>query len=191
MSNALIRKVIKYIFNEFLWAIDSLFYGLDAKKKYSHLHPLRVFRIGFIQKIIGINRHVPWPVHPTTEVISPENIQKGSYTPGLSMGCFLDGRNGIIIEENVWIGPRVSLISQDHENLNYNRYKKEGPIIIKKNSLLCANSIILPGVLIGAHTIVAAGAVVTRRFPDGNQILAGNPANIIKKIDSYCENKSS
>lgn len=45
------------------------------------------------------------------------------------------------------------------------------------------HSIILPGVVLGDHTIVGAGSVVTHSFPEGYCILAGNPAKIVRKLD--------
>ncbi len=101
------------------------------------------------------------------------------------LGCYIDGRNGIVLGDNVWIGPRVSIISMDHNLLNYNHYKVEKPVVIGRDSLLTTNSIILPGVELGPHTVVAAGAVVTKSFLEGNQVLAGNPARVIRKLDSY------
>ena len=44
-----------------------------------------------------------------------------------------------------------------------------------------ANAVILPGVTIGKHSVVAAGAVVTRDVPP-NSIVAGVPAKIIKEL---------
>ena len=38
--------------------------------------------------------------------------------------------------------------------------------------------VILPGITIGAHAIVGAGAVVTRSVPDG-AIVVGNPARVV------------
>jgi acetyltransferase-like isoleucine patch superfamily enzyme len=44
-------------------------------------------------------------------------------------------------------------------------------------------AIILPGVVLGDYTIVAAGAIVSKSFPDGYCVIGGNPAKIIKKLD--------
>ena len=45
------------------------------------------------------------------------------------------------------------------------------------------NSVILPGVILGGKTIVSDGSVVTKSFLDGNCIITGNPANIIKFLN--------
>ena len=146
-----------------------------------------VLKCIIIQKIFRINSHVPWPVHHSTKVTSPQNIirRKGARFPGLSMGCHIDGRNGIKIGKNVWIGPRVSIISMNHDVNNYHSYVECNPIVIQDNCWLGANVIILPNVHLGEHTIVAAGAVVTKSFPDGNQLIAGNPAKLIRNLTSY------
>jgi len=149
--------------------------------------PVLVLKYWFVQKILRINGAVPWPVHPTSVVSKPENIERGARTPGLSIGCHIDGRNGIILGVNVWIGPRVSIISMNHDINNFQKYVTEKPIKIEKNSWLAANSIILPGVHLGEHTVVAAGAVVTKSFPEGDQVLAGVPANIVKRLLPYAE----
>ena len=108
-----------------------------------------LFKTGIIQKIIGINRRVPWPVHWSSQIHSSEKIQWGTRAPGLSMGCFLDGRNGIIIKDNVRIGPRVSLISINHDINEYENYINDKPIIIGNNCWIGANVVILPGVELG------------------------------------------
>ena len=45
-----------------------------------------------------------------------------------------------------------------------------------------ANSTILPSIVIGQHSIVGAGSVVTKNVPDFS-IVAGNPAKIIGKVE--------
>lgn len=42
------------------------------------------------------------------------------------------------------------------------------------------NSIILPGVKIGNHSIIGAGSVVSKDVPS-NTIVAGNPAKIVRE----------
>lgn len=139
----------------------------------------------FVQKILGINRHVPWPVHWTSVVKCPEKIQPGSGCPGIGHGSYLDGRNGIVFGENVWMACHVKIISMNHDELCYNRYVKEAPVVIGDDCLLSVDSVILPGVTLGKHIIVAAGAVVTKSFPEGNVILAGVPARIIRVLGEY------
>ncbi len=55
------------------------------------------------------------------------------------------------------------------------------PIIIEDDVMIGANASIMPGVRIGTHSIVAAGAVVTKEVPP-HSLVAGVPAKIIKKI---------
>jgi acetyltransferase-like isoleucine patch superfamily enzyme len=177
--------MIKKAIRKFTIRIFKLFY---RQGKLEYIPISLIFKCFIVQKIIGINRSVPWPVHWTSQVKAWKNIEIGDELPGIAMGNYIDGRNGIIIKENVWIGPKVSMISQNHDNHNYTGYLNDQPIKIARDSLLATGCIILPGVELGPHTIVAAGAVVTKSFPDGNQIVGGNPALVIKKLNNYAPN---
>lgn len=168
--------MLKTLFKKFL----RLFYPSFNNDEYYNKTLLKYI---VWQKIIGINRSTPWPVHFTSLVKCPEKIKNGTKAPGYSMGCYIDGRNGIVIEENVYVGPRVSLISMNHDKNNLEQYVECAPIVIRKNSWLAANSIVLASVELGEHTVVAAGAVVTKSFPEGHQMLAGNPATVVKRLD--------
>ena len=46
--------------------------------------------------------------------------------------------------------------------------------------MIGVRSIVLPGVTIGDHCVVAAGSVVTKNAPP-NSLVAGNPAVVVKK----------
>jgi len=162
------------------------FFKIFYSKFSPHNHSIKeLFLYFFMQKIIGINRKVPWPVHYTSQIKAANKIEKGDRNPGFTMGCYIDGRNKIILEDNVWIGPKVSIISQNHDENNYEKYIVCKPIIIRKNCLLLTNCVILPEVELGEHTIVAAGAVVTKSFLEGNQIIGGVPARVLKKLENY------
>ena len=56
------------------------------------------------------------------------------------------------------------------------------PIIIEDESWIGANVVIVPGVTVGKHSIVAAGSVVTKNIPEYS-VAAGNPARILKQYD--------
>ena len=151
----------------------------------SPIHKIIIFIFGFQQKILGFNRHVPWPVHRSSTVKECSKIYPGTRAPGFSKNCHIDGRNGIVFGNNAWVGPNVKIISMNHDLNNFNEYTNGKPIKIGDNCWLGASSIILAEVQLGEHTIVAAGAIVTKSFPEGNQVLGGNPAKVLKKLPAY------
>ncbi len=153
-----------------------------ADSKFQAHQLLKAF---FYQKMLGINSRVPWPVHRTSFFKAPEKIERGTRCPGLAPFCYIDGRNGIRIGSNTWIGPRVSLISMNHDMSDFTRYLKSDPIVIGDNCWIAAGAIITAGVCLGAHTVVAAGAVVTKSFPEGNVLIGGIPARIIRQLPDY------
>lgn len=141
------------------------------------------FRMWFLQKILGFNRKVYWPVHFTSIVGNYKNIYAGVDTsPGYSPGCYIQGGGRVFIGDYTQIAPNVGIISSNH-NIYDSREKVISEVIIGKYCWIGMNAVILPNVVIGDFTIVGAGAVVTKSFIDGHCIIAGNPAKIIKKLD--------
>ena len=87
---------------------------------------------------------------------------------------------GIELEDNVQIGPHVTIVTDNHDFVN--RYVlKCRPVKICRNAWIGANATIMPGVTVGENAIVAGGAVVTKDVP-ANSIAGGNPAKVIKMI---------
>jgi acetyltransferase-like isoleucine patch superfamily enzyme len=94
---------------------------------------------------------------------------------------FLD-MGGITVEDNVLIGPKVNLITENHPLDPLDRRALIcKPIVIKRNAWIGASVTILPGVTIGENAVVAAGAVVTADVPP-NSVVGGVPAKFIKNI---------
>ncbi len=94
---------------------------------------------------------------------------------------FLD-MGGITIDDNVLIGPKVNLITENHPLDPVNRRALVSkPIVIQRNAWIGAAATILPGVTVGENAVVAAGAVVTADVP-ANTIVGGIPAKFIKNI---------
>jgi len=163
--------------------------------KYLPIHtiPKRIFRklcginfttwfINFMfQRILRINSHVPFQVHFTSQVIRGDlKIGKNVWKSfALSGNCYIQPGNGITIGDNTIFGPGVKIISANHNLDNLKEWKYCSPIIIGKNCWIGANAVVLPEVQLGDNVIVGAGSVVTKSF-EGNVVIAGNPAKIIK-----------
>lgn len=116
---------------------------------------------------------------------NPLNISIGKNV-NINYGChFFSGfgdikKGSIVVEENVTFSPKVNVyaISQNPHSVNFdNIYKK---VVIKKNAWICANVTILPGVVIGENSVIAANSLVNRNTND-NEIWGGIPAKFIGK----------
>lgn len=85
---------------------------------------------------------------------------------------------GIHIGDNTWILRDAIILAHDHCR-GKNGVGKFYNTYIGRNCIIGVRSIILPGVTIGDHCIIAAGAVVTKNTPP-NSVVAGNPAVVVK-----------
>lgn len=84
--------------------------------------------------------------------------------------------SGVTIDDDVFVGPNVSFT-----NDKYPRIRGEWTLLrtrIKKGVAIGANSVILPGVMVGEDVLIGAGSVVTKDVPS-RAIVTGNPARII------------
>lgn len=90
---------------------------------------------------------------------------------------------GIVINDDVLIGPMCRLITVNHLiNPKDRRSLTVSPIEVKRNAWIGANVTVLPGVTIGENSIVGADSTVTKDVPD-NTIVVGSPDKIVKYID--------
>lgn len=134
-------------------------------------------------QLIGFNRHVPWPVHFTSTVHAPSRVKLGKATfPGDSPGCYINAQNGIEVGDFTNLGPSVGLISANHDPLKNDQWLAAPPIKLGKHCWLGMHAVVLPGVTLGDNTIVGAGAIVTKSFPHGYVVLAGNPARVVREV---------
>lgn len=104
---------------------------------------------------------------------------------GIDATFFLNSGSKIVIGDNCDFGPAVTLLTGTHEigtDLRRAGSEKVYDIKIESGCWLGAGSLILPGVHLGAGTIVAAGSVVTRSFGN-DSLIAGNPAELKKRLE--------
>lgn len=139
-----------------------------------------LWRLG---QAVGVNSRVRWPVHFTSTVRCPERVRLGRRTfPGDSPHCYIQANNGIIIGDDTNLGPGVGLISANHDLVENARHQPGNPLRLGRNCWVGMNAVILPEVILGDWTIVGAGSVVTKSFPDGYCVIAGNPARMIRHL---------
>jgi len=95
-----------------------------------------------------------------------ERVEIGSFT-------IIDAKEGVTIEDNVKIGWSCSIFSVSSID------NKKGKIVLKKGCKIGANSVIMPGIIVGENSTVGANSLVNKSIP-ANEVWIGTPA---RKID--------
>ncbi len=127
-------------------------------------------------------------IDESTAIFPPFHINYGKHTAigknvFINFDCVFLDFGGITIEDNVFIAPKVSLLTEGHPMSPKDRHSLTvAPIHLRKNAWIGGNATLMPGVTIGENSIVAAGAVVTKDVPD-NSVAAGIPAKIVRSIE--------
>ena len=130
------------------------------------------------------NKRIYWPVHPMSDVTAEDNIYVGVNTnAGTRPGCYIQGIGGVYIGNYVNFAHNIGIISANHDENDQTKHVKKA-VHIGDYTWIGQGAVILPGVTLGPRTIVGANAVVTKSFPDGFCVIAGNPAKLIKTLDS-------
>ena len=111
------------------------------------------------------------------------DVTIGDYTR-IGIHCTVIGPVCIGSNVNLAQGITVTALNHNFEDTT-KRIDEQGistkPVVIGDDVWIGANAVILPGVTIGQHVVVAAGAVVTKDVPDYS-LVAGVPAKEIKKL---------
>lgn len=134
------------------------------------------------QALVGQTGPRPF-VNPSFRVEFGRNIQVGADFYANYDCTLLDGAP-ITIGDYVLFGPKVGLYTSNHL---FDATERElggciaKPITIGSRCWLAASVTVLPGVTIGANTIIGAGSVVTHDIA-ANVIAAGNPCQVIRPI---------
>lgn len=103
----------------------------------------------------------------------------------IGLGCTLIGP--VTIGNDVRLAQNVVLSGLNHNYKDISLPISEqgvttSPIVVMDETWIGSNSVILPGVTIGKHCVIAAGSVVTKSISD-YCIAAGNPARILKQYN--------
>lgn len=122
----------------------------------------------------------------------------GSYVsvdPGVVIGervsiqtrCYITG--GTRIEDDVFVGPGVTLTNDNTMNRHDEAFEFEGPLL-RRACRVGGGSTICPGIEVGEEAFVGAGAVVTKDVPP-RTVVVGNPARVLREVpdDELLENQ--
>jgi maltose O-acetyltransferase len=152
------------------------------------------------EKREGILKELLPQKDPSAYLAGPIQFDYGIYTK-IGKGVFVNfnfvvlDSCPVIIEDNVFIGVNVSIVTPVHPLIYEERkpYKNSKgimtdqeyakPITIGEGTWLASNVVVTGGVRIGKRCVIAAGAVVTKDIPD-DCLAGGVPCKVIRKIAS-------
>lgn len=171
--NAFIKRVRRSVCRR-------LYYGVGIKLK-SSVQSKRAQKIRYwlgSRFVESCGKHVNFE-HGAK--FNPE-LSIGDYS-GVGVNCLVSGRT--YIGDHVMMGPDCIMYSYSHAHgcldipMDQQGFEEETPIHIGNDVWIGARVIILPGVTVGNHVIIGAGAVVTKDVPDYS-IVGGVPAKVIR-----------
>ena len=116
----------------------------------------------------------------------PGQVRRGGFALGrntrVNRNCRLDVRGSLHIGDNVSISPEVTILTASH-GVNDPMFRVEvRPVVVEDHVWIGTRAMIMPGVMLGRGSVVAAGAVVTRSVPPLT-VVAGVPAKAVAARD--------
>lgn len=143
------------------------------------------FRSIWVKNILRLAKPYPWPTGLSCVISDAENIEfhcddlNNFQSPGT---YFQNFKCRIFIGRGSYIGPNVGLITSNHSIEDLDMHEEGQDIHLGEKCWLGMNVVLMPGVVLGPRTIVAAGSIVTKSFPEGRVVLGGVPAKLIRAL---------
>ena len=131
-----------------------------------------------LYKILGVKIGKNSQILMKTIIQSPKNISIGDNSI-INEHCYLDGRGGLYIGNNVSISFYSTIITGSHLSNSSEFVYMSEPVIIEDNVWLGAHAIVLNGSKILRGTIIGAGSVY-KGITEQYSIYLGNPAKKVK-----------
>jgi acetyltransferase-like isoleucine patch superfamily enzyme len=88
----------------------------------------------------------------------------------------------VMFASNVLIADGMHGFEHANEPYKYQKMWKIAPVLVKRGCWIGQNVVIMPGVTVGAFSIIGANSVVTKSIPD-RCIAIGAPARVVKTWD--------
>jgi acetyltransferase-like isoleucine patch superfamily enzyme len=100
----------------------------------------------------------------------------------MNCGVTIEVWHDVRIGNRVMLAPNVSVIDDNRHELEPGTPLYNGPTIIEDNVWIAGNVTVLPGVKIGAGSVIGGNSVVSKDIPP-NTFAAGSPARPIKALN--------
>lgn len=183
----MVVAAIRELFQRYRFAIDADRIGPDLPFTHWKLHLPSTFGRRFCESkfaAFGVGAEV----RPGVYAVACSKISIGANVvlrPGTML--FADPRSGgagIVIESDVLIGSAVHIYAVNHEYrdrsipVSRQGHMPSEEVILREGCWVGACAVILPGVVVGRNSVVAAGSVVTKNVPD-RAVVGGYPARIL------------
>jgi maltose O-acetyltransferase len=138
-------------------------------------------RRGILRELFGTGGDTVW-MQPPFFCDYGTNIELGERV-FFNFNCIVLDVCRVRIGDYTLFGPAVQILTPVHPmNAELRRREEYGkPIDIGSDVWVGGGALILPGVRIGAKTVIGAGSVVTRDIPEA-VFAAGNPCRVIREI---------
>ena len=186
---------MKKILKKILTLFDDNLFRLFVKKAYPKYQRQRMGyeynyvvlrRYFFMQKIIGFNRGVPWPVDFRSKVIGHQFIKKGIMCdPGDNIGVYINAFGGLSLGNNVNIGQNTTITTTNHDVYDHRKIGSKTGIEIGDNVWIGANCSIVAGVRIGNNVTIGAGCTIRKDIPSNSFVIQSDDCLSISKKKAY------
>ena len=179
-DDTIFRSLVKLTYPKYQRQRKGYSYNFNVLRKYF-----------FMQKIMGFNRHVPWPVDFRSKILGSEHIQKGIMCdPGDNNGIYINAYGGLKLGNNVNIGQNTIITTTNHNIYDHRKISEKKGVTIGDNVWVGANCSIVAGVIIGNNVTIGAGCTIRQNIPSNSLVIQQNNSltvNIKKAYQWNCK----
>jgi maltose O-acetyltransferase len=143
----------------------------------------RELRMDVIRRLFGAAGEGVW-IEPPFFCDYGGNIRVGDRV-FFNFSCVILDPAPVVIGSDVQFGPAVQIYTATHplgHEARRTGLESAKPVAIGSDVWVGGGAIILPGVTIGARSVIGAGSVVTADVPEG-VLAAGNPCQVIRRLE--------
>jgi acetyltransferase-like isoleucine patch superfamily enzyme len=131
-------------------------------------------RVGRRFRVDGLQAQVDFGAGPRGHLLVGDDVF-------FNRGSTVFAAERVEIGDNTRIADHVTVHDTDFHEVEQGAPVRVAPVRIGRNVWIGRNAVVLPGVTIGDHAVVAAGSIVTRDVPP-RTLVAGNPATARREL---------